>query len=268
MDGSFDPTLAGAPVPAIPALPAFEPGTVWLVGAGPGDPGLLTLLAARALAQADVILHDALVGDAVLALARPGAVVEDAGKRARLPSCRQTDICDRLVAAARGGHRVLRLKGGDPYVFGRGGEEAAALADAGVPFRVVPGVTAGIGGLACAGIPATHRAAGSAVAFVTGHGRNGDLPDNVDWEALARGAPVLVVYMGLRTLGRIADRLMAAGRAPAIVAIGEVVRLHDRVAAWQQIGADSHPVATTRAVDRAATLAADRALAALAAAAG
>ncbi len=190
----------------------FAPGSVWLVGAGPGDPGLLTLLALHALRTADAVVYDALVDERVLALARPEARREFAGKRGGRPSARQPDISARLVALAHDGQRVLRLKGGDPMMFGRGGEEAAALLAAGVPFRIVPGVTAGIGGLAYAGIPATHRAVNSAVAFVTGHASDGDLPGDLDWPALARGAPVLVLYMALNHLGRIAERLIAAGR--------------------------------------------------------
>src|SRR5579862_5436318 len=193
------------------ALPAFEPGTVWLVGAGPGDPGLLTLLALHALQAADVIVYDALVSPRILELARPGAAREHAGKRGGKPSPSQPDISLRLVALARAGKRVLRLKGGDPFVFGRGGEEALALAAAGIPFRVVPGITAGIGGLAYAGIPTTHRDTNSAVAFVTGHASDGEVPDGLDWEALAR-VPVLVLYMALKHLDAIAQRLMAAGK--------------------------------------------------------
>src|SRR5581483_6438749 len=155
---------------------AFAPGTVWIVGAGPGDPGLLTALALHALATADVVVHDALVDPAVLALARSEARRVFVGKRAGLPSARQGAINDILVSRARGGARVLRLKGGDPLVFGRGGEEALALRRAGVPFRIVPGVTAGIGGLAYAGIPATHRGLASAVTLVTGQGAGGGLP--------------------------------------------------------------------------------------------
>ncbi len=196
-----------------PELPGLAPGEVWLVGAGPGDPGLLTLLAARALGQADVVIHDALVDPGVLALARQGARIVHAGKRGGRPSPRQPDISARLVAEAQAGARVLRLKGGDPLVFGRGGEEAQALAAAGVPFRVVPGVTAGIGGLAYAGIPVTHRSANSAVTFVSGHAA----PEEgaLDWEALARGSPVLVFYMALRRIDAIAARLMAHGRPAA-----------------------------------------------------
>lgn len=135
----------------------FEEGTVWLVGAGPGDPGLLTIHAASALRRADVIVHDALVSDGVMALASEKARLEFAGKRGGRPSHSQRDISLRLIELAKQGYRVLRLKGGDPFIFGRGGEEARALADAGIRFRVVPGITAGIGGLAYAGIPATSR---------------------------------------------------------------------------------------------------------------
>jgi len=195
-------------------LPPFQPGSVWLVGAGPGDPGLLTLLARHALANADVMVHDALIEPRVLALVRPGAEIESMGKRGGRASPRQGDINQRLIDLARQGKRVLRLKGGDPFVFGRGAEEALALADAGIPFRVVPGVTAGIGGLAYAGIPATARDCNSAVAFITGHGRDGTLPSGVDWDGLARGAPVMVFYMALRQLDEVVARLLAAGRRP------------------------------------------------------
>jgi uroporphyrin-III C-methyltransferase len=194
-------------------LPEFAPASVWLVGAGPGDPGLLTALALHALGCADSIVYDALVDPRVLALARTEATREFAGKRGGRPSPRQPDISARLIELACAGKRVLRLKGGDPCVFGRGGEEALALAEAGVPFRIVPGVTAGIGGLAYAGIPVTHRELASAVTFVTGHDRGGSVPE-IDWAALARGSPVIVLYMALPHLERIAARLIAAGRAP------------------------------------------------------
>lgn len=241
-------------------LPEFETGCVWLVGAGPGDPGLLTALALHALACADVAVYDALVDPRVLRLARPGASLEYAGKRGGRPSASQPDILARLVALARAGNRVLRLKGGDPCVFGRGGEEALALAAAGVPFRIVPGITAGIGGLAYAGIPVTHRETNSVVAFLTGHDGDGETAGRLDWAAIARAAPVLVLYMASRHLKQIAERLLACGRdsdepvaiisratmpeqsvivstlgdvaraapsvpAPALVVIGEVVRL-------------------------------------------
>src|SRR5499426_4405969 len=137
--------------------PVLAPGHVWLAGAGPGDPGLLTLDALAGLSQADVVVHDALVDKRVLALAGAQARLEFAGKRGGKPSAQQADISQRLVALARAGERVLRLKGGDPCVFGRGAEEAMALATAGVPFRIIPGVTAGLGALASASIPATLR---------------------------------------------------------------------------------------------------------------
>jgi uroporphyrin-III C-methyltransferase len=247
-------------------LPELKPGSVWLVGAGPGDPGLLSVLALHALDRADAIIYDALVDPRILALARPGAVLEDAGKRGGRPSARQPDISARLIALARDGKRVLRLKGGDPCVFGRGGEEALALAEAGIPFRIVPGITAAIGGLAYAGIPLTHRGINSAVTLITGHNSDGAVPGQEDsapdWAAIAQGSPVIVLYMALRHLDDISSRLIAAGRAPsepvaiiskattatqrvvmttlaeatmaaasvespAIIAIGEVVRLHD-----------------------------------------
>jgi uroporphyrin-III C-methyltransferase len=250
--------------PAALDLPEFAAGSVWLVGAGPGAPGLLSLLALHALGHADIVIYDALVDQRILGLARPGAVLDYAGKRGGKPSPQQPDITLRLIRAAREGKRVLRLKGGDPFVFGRGGEEALALRAAGIPFRIVPGITAGIGGLAYAGIPATHRDTNSAVAFVTGQASGGDLPDGIDWQALARAAPVLVIYMALKHLVVIAQRLIAAGRAadepvaiiskattpdqrvlrtslaraaadataaaiepPAVVVIGEVVKLGD-----------------------------------------
>jgi uroporphyrin-III C-methyltransferase len=194
-------------------LPDFAAGAVWLVGAGPGDPGLLSLLALHALRHADAVVHDALVDERVLRLARHGAVLEFAGKRGGKPSPKQPDISARLVHLARAGQRVLRLKGGDPFVFGRGAEEALALVAAHIPFRIVPGITAGIGGLTYAGIPTTHRDTNAAVTFVTGHSSEGVVPDGLDWHALAQGAPVLVLYMALKHLDAIAKRLMAGGRS-------------------------------------------------------
>jgi uroporphyrin-III C-methyltransferase len=250
-------------------LPELKPGHVWLVGAGPGDPGLLSVLALHALGQADAIVCDALVDPRVLALANPDAAIEDAGKRGGRPSPRQPDISARLIALARGGKRVLRLKGGDPCVFGRGGEEALALAEAGVAFRIVPGITAAIGGLAYAGIPLTHRGINSAVTLITGHNSDGAVPGEEDgapdWAALAKGSPVIVLYMALTHLDDIARRLIAAGRArdepvaivskattdaqrvvittlanapraaagvesPAIIAVGHIARLHAMLA--------------------------------------
>jgi uroporphyrin-III C-methyltransferase len=195
------------------SLPRLETGWVWLAGAGPGDPGLAALLSLVAIADADVIFTDALVNPALLTLARPDAEIIDAGKRGGRLSPSQDTISRRLVLAARRGKKVLRLKGGDPFVFGRGGEEALALVRAGIPFRVVPGVTAGIGGLAYAGIPVTHRDVNQAVTFVTGSGSDGKAPD-LDWESIAKGSPTIVLYMARRHAGEIAAKLIAAGRDP------------------------------------------------------
>jgi len=193
-------------------LPEFTAGSVWLVGAGPGAPALLSLAALHALRQADDIVYDALVDRRILDLARHGAILHYAGKRGGKPSPQQPDISSRLIELARQGKRVLRLKGGDPFVFGRGGEEAQALEAAKIPYRVVPGITAGVAALAAAGIPLTHRETNSAVAFVTAYASGGGLPEDVDWEGLARGAKLLVIYMALQNLDRIARRLIAAGR--------------------------------------------------------
>jgi uroporphyrin-III C-methyltransferase len=208
----LDDTSAISELTKLLGLPAFEPGSVWLAGAGPGDPGLITVLGAHAIAEADVILYDALVNDALLKLARPGTRLIFAGKRRGVPHVAQEDISGELVALARERKRVLRLKGGDPFLFGRGGEEALALKEAGIPFRVVPGVTAGVGGLAYAGIPVTHRDTNHAVTFLTGHGSDASLPD-FDWRAIAKGSPTLVLYMALAHAGEIAEKLIAAGRS-------------------------------------------------------
>ncbi len=193
-------------------MPEFLPGWVWLVGAGPGDPGLMTLHGVNALAQADVIVYDALVDERILSMAKPSAELVFAGKRGGKPSPKQQDISMRLVSLAQEEKRVLRLKGGDPFVFGRGGEEALTLVEADIPFRIVPGITAGIGGMAYAGIPATHRDCNSAVTFITGHSLTGEVPDNMDWKAIANGAPVLIFYMAIKHIGRIVDKLVEAGR--------------------------------------------------------
>ena len=192
-------------------IPVLEPGHVWLAGAGPGDPGLLTLDALAGLSQADVIVHDALVDKRVLALAGAQARLEFAGKRGGKPSATQADISKRLVELAGAGQRVLRLKGGDPFVFGRGGEEALTLAAAGVPFRVIPGVTAGLAALAAASIPATLRGVNRAVIFAAGHAAD----DDFDWAPLARTGAPIVLYMVMHNLARIADAMMRGGLAPA-----------------------------------------------------
>lgn len=196
------------------SLPAMEPGHVWLVGAGPGDPGLLTLHAVNALQQADVIVYDALVDESCLSLKNADAMLEYAGKRGGKPSPKQRDITLRLIELARQGRKVLRLKGGDPFVFGRGAEEALMLVEHGVPFRIVPGITAGIGGLAYAGIAATHRDINQSVTFLTGHDATGLVPGGIDWDGIAKSAPVIVMYMAMKHIGLIVARLMAAGRSP------------------------------------------------------
>jgi uroporphyrin-III C-methyltransferase len=241
----------------------FDPGSVWLVGAGPGDPGLLTLHALHALETADVILHDALVPEEILSLA-PQARLEAAGKRAAGKRTPQLRINQRLIALARQGLRVVRLKGGDPLIFGRGGEEAMALAAAGIPFRIVPGVSAGIGGTASSGIPLTHRGVARTVTFATGQDGTGALAD------LGRVAlsDVLVLYMAGLHFGTLAARLVQCGRdpsdavaliqdatrpeqivrvmtladavdqpvsvSPVMIVVGPVVALRDHLAAWQQ----------------------------------
>lgn len=211
------------------AMPVFEPGHVWLAGAGPGDRGHLTLHALAALGQADHLVYDALVDPSILALARAEAVREFAGKRGGRPSPTQDDITARLVALARTGVRVLRLKGGDPFVFGRGGEEALVLARHGIPFRVIPGLTAGIAGLASAGIPATMRGVNRAVVLATGQTAEG--PDAIDWAALARLGQPIVLYMAVRTIGVIAERLLAGGMAPdtAAAVVAEATTARQRV---------------------------------------
>ena len=193
--------------------PDMQPGWVWLCGAGPGDPGLLTLHALNALRQADVIVHDALVDDRILGWAGPATELIYAGKRGGKPSAKQKDISLQLVDLARAGKKVLRLKGGDPFVFGRGGEEGQTLVQHNVPIRIIPGISAGIGGLAYAGIPVTHRDVNQAVTFVTGHDRTGNA-SGVDWASVAKGSGVIVIYMGMKHLAAIAADLIAAGRGP------------------------------------------------------
>lgn len=194
------------------AFPPFEPGWVWLVGAGPGAPGLMSLLCYHALQHCDVVVYDALVNAGILNWVRKGADLEYAGKRGGKPSPTQSDITLRLIDLARAGKRVLRLKGGDPFMFGRGGEECQNLAAAGVPFRVVPGITSGVGGLAYAGIPATHRDTNHSVLFLTGHDATGQMPASVNWPAVAKASPVIVMYMAVKQLDRIAEALMTGGR--------------------------------------------------------
>ncbi|MHB1111251.1 MAG: uroporphyrinogen-III C-methyltransferase, partial [Devosia sp.] len=162
-----------------------------------------------------VIVYDALVNEALLALADPRAERLYAGKRGGKPSEKQADITLRLIELAEAGKRVLRLKGGDPFMFGRGAEEAVALAARGIAFRIVPGISSGLGGLAYAGIPVTHRDINHAVIFLTGHDETGGVPASVDWAAIANAAPVIVMFMAVKHLRSIAQRLLAAGRDPA-----------------------------------------------------
>jgi uroporphyrin-III C-methyltransferase len=193
-----------------PKLSSFDPGHVWLAGAGPGHAGALTIDVVAALGQADAIVYDALVDSSVLDAA-PQAELHFMGKRGGKASAAQDDITALLVTLARRGRRVLRLKGGDPYVFGRGGEEALALVRAGIPFRILSGVTSAFGALASAGIPATMRGLNKAIILATGHAAG--TSDDLDWAALARTGQPIVVYMGLKTLGRITSALMEGGLA-------------------------------------------------------
>jgi uroporphyrinogen III methyltransferase/synthase len=268
-------------------------GIVYLVGAGPGDPGLMTRRSLELITAADVILYDRLVPPGALDGAREGAELRYVGKRPGDPAMTQDEVNSLLVDLARGGKRVVRLKGGDPFVFGRGGEEAEALAAAGVPFEVVPGVTAGVAAPAYAGIPVTHRDAASAVAFVTGH-EDPQKPDSaLDWDALASFPGTLVVYMGVRNLTLVTERLAAAGRdpteaaavvergtepgqrivtgalsdiaeraeaagigPPAVTVIGPVAALHDTIAWLERRPLHGEVVAVTRARAQASGLAA------------
>ena len=186
-------------------------GEVHLVGAGPGDPELLTVKALRLLGEADVVVHDRLTPQPILDLAGPNARLIDVGKRKSRHTLPQDDINRLLVALALDGQTVVRLKGGDPFLFGRGGEELQACRAAGVVCHVVPGVSAGLAAGAAAGAPLTHRGLAQAVTFVTGHAASGGEP-NLDWAALSKANQTVVVYMGLTTAATIAARLIEAGR--------------------------------------------------------
>jgi len=186
---------------------------IYLVGSGPGDPGLFTLKGVRCMEEADVVVYDRLAPEALLGYARPEAEKIYVGKKPGDPTMSQDEINDLLVEKGRAGMTVVRLKGGDPYIFGRGGEEALALNRAGLPFEVVPGVTSGVAAPAYAGIPVTHRNVSTSVAFVTGHEDPTKGSPDVDWEELANGAETLVLYMGVGRLQEISTRLIEAGRS-------------------------------------------------------
>ncbi|MEA2384221.1 MAG: uroporphyrinogen methyltransferase / synthase [Solirubrobacteraceae bacterium] len=269
------------------------PGTVYLVGAGPGDPGLLTARALELIARADVILHDRLIPPEAVGGAPAGAEVIDVGKVGGGEQVPQEETTRLVVEHALAGRDVVRLKGGDPFVFGRGGEEAQACRAAGVPFEVVPGVTAGVAAPAYAGIPVTQRGVASAVAFVTGHEDPAKPETAIDWPALASFPGTLVFYMGVRQLGRIAAELQAGGRdgaepaaviergtlpgqrtvraalgeiadaaaaasvrAPAITLVGPVAALADELAWLGDRPLIGHTIAVTRARAQASALAA------------
>ncbi len=249
-----------------------EVGTVHLVGAGPGDPELLTLRAVRLLGRADVIVYDHLVSPQVLEFVSPAAEQIYAGKQRNRHSMPQHDINLLLVRLARQGKIVIRLKGGDPFVFGRGGEEMQVLAEHGVPFEVVPGITAACGVSCYAGIPLTHRDHAQSCLFVTGHLKDGSC--DLDWPALARPRQTVVIYMGLSALGEICTQLKAHGvaadmpvaavqqgttaqhrvvtgtldtlprrvaglKSPSLIIVGEVVRLHDTLAWFEPTAAEA-----------------------------
>lgn len=199
--------------PSFPEFDAFPPGEVWLAGAGPGDPRLLTLLAVHALRSADDIIYDALVDRRLLDLACEGASLIPAGKRGGHPSPHQGHINELLIARALMKRRVLRLKGGDPFVFGRGGEEAMALVGAGIPFRIIPGVTSGLAAAALAGIPATTRETNHAVILAAGHRMVNGSP-SVDWQALAATGQPIVLYMPMTQLPETVASLLAGGLSP------------------------------------------------------
>jgi uroporphyrinogen III methyltransferase/synthase len=268
-------------------------GIVYLVGAGPGDPGLLTVRAAELIARADVILHDRLIPAEALAGARPDAEVLYVGKQGGGRQVPQEETQRLLVERARAGRIVVRLKGGDPFVFGRGGEEALVCLEAGIAFEVVPGITAGVAAPAYAGIPVTHRDLASGVAFVTGHEDPAKPDSALDWPALAAFPGTLVFYMGVRALPRIAEQLVAGGRpadepvavvergtlpgqrtlvatlsdvaeraaaegirAPAITLVGPVAELRERLAWLERRPLHGRTIAVTRARPQASALAA------------
>jgi len=267
---------------------ALKKGHVYLIGAGPGDPGLITIKGRECIARADVILYDHLANEGLLEYARADAELIYAGKVGGAHNREQGQINGLLVEKALAGKVVARLKGGDPFVFGRGGEECEALVNAGIPFEVVPGVTAGIGASAYAGIPLTHRDFTTSVAFVTGHEHPGKESSEIDWERLSLGSGTVVFYMGMKNLPQIAENLMAHGRSPetpvalirwgtrpeqevligtlaniaekagrasfkppAITVVGEVVRLREKLRWFDNRPLSGRGILVTRAVEQA-----------------
>jgi uroporphyrin-III C-methyltransferase len=247
----------------------LDAGKVWLIGAGPGDPDLLTVKAARLISQADALVYDHLVSDPIMALARPDARRIYAGKEASKHTLPQDSINQLLVDLAREGLSVVRLKGGDPFIFGRGGEELETLAASGIAFGVIPGVTAAAGCAAYSGFPLTHRDHAQSVTFVTGHLKDGTV--NLDWPALARPKQTVVFYMGigaaaeicrhmidhglpastpaavirngtladqqtlLASLGTLPDRIAESGiKPPALIVVGSVVKLHEQLSWFEK----------------------------------
>ena len=194
-------------------------GSVTLVGAGPGDPDLLTLSALKAIAQADAVLFDDLVADPIIQLIPKDSLRIDVGKRGYRKSCKQPDINERLIELARRGLKVVRLKSGDPLIFGRAGEEIAACREAGVAIRVIPGITSAQGAAANLGISLTHRDHARRLQFITAHDRHGALPPDIDWSAVADAAATTVIYMPKRTLPQLVEIAMAHGLDPATPAI-------------------------------------------------
>ena len=188
-------------------------GKVYLIGAGPGDPKLLTIRAAEVIGLSDVIVYDYLVNPEILAYSRRGAELIYAGKRAGEPSISQDQINSLLIGHALEGRMVARLKGGDPFVFGRGGEEAEALVEAGVDWEIIPGISSGIAAAAYAGIPLTHRGYSSSVTFITGHDALGGRKYSDDWQLLAKSDGTIVIYMCAETISSIAHKLVSGGRA-------------------------------------------------------
>ena len=190
----------------------FTKGSVWIVGAGPGDPGLLSLLAYKSIKKADVIFYDALLNEEILSLAKPNSQLIYVGKRGNKKSINQLEINKLLINEEKKNKRVLRLKGGDPFIFGRGGEEALSLKLNKIPYKIVPGATAGIAGLAYAGIPATHRDFNTSVTFISAYGAGGEKPETIDWTIFSKTSQLIVIYMGLERINWVCSELVKRGR--------------------------------------------------------